>query len=155
MSRSNPYQNTPSPAACRWEWKGGEGILQWYSKETKENITEKLPMTFLMLDRTASVTGYSEPRESGMYSNEVKDTLTQPLKFFRLRAPLFKLTMGPRSGGEVSLTGAGVPGCNFTLQGSTDLKNWVDLQTSASPCAFVDPEAGQYPQRFYRTILAR
>ena len=79
MSRSNPYQNTPSPAICRWEWKGGEGILQWYDKEAKENITEKLPFVFLMLDRTASVTGYSEPRESGMYSNEVKDTLTQPL----------------------------------------------------------------------------
>lgn len=79
MSRSNPSQNLRSPASCRWEWKGGEGDLQWYDKDAQENVEEKLPFTFLLLDRTACVTGYSEPKGSGMYSNEVRDTKTQPL----------------------------------------------------------------------------
>lgn len=79
MSRSNPQANIQNPAACRWEWKGGEGVLQWYDKEKQGNVTEKLPFTCLLLDRTAAVTGYSEPKGSGMYSNEVRDTKTQPL----------------------------------------------------------------------------
>jgi len=47
-----------------------------------------------------------------------------------------------------------VPGCNFTLQGSTDLRKWVDLRTSPSACAFVDTEVGQSPKRFYHAVLA-
>ena len=90
----------------------------------------------------------------GATSPYVYDTLTNPLTFFRLRSPSFSLTMAPLAGGQVSITGPGVPGCNFVLQASTDLINWVDLQTGPSPCTFVDAEAGQYPNRFYRAVLA-
>jgi hypothetical protein len=82
-------------------------------------------------------------------------TLTSALKFFRLRPQSFNLTMVTRPDGQVSVTGTGVPGCNFLLQASTDLVHWVDVQTSPSPCAFVDKDAQQYPHRFYRVVLAQ
>jgi hypothetical protein len=82
MSRLNPYQNTLSPAVCRWSWKGGDGTLQWYDKQADggkgENIIERLPFKFLFLDETAVVTGFDEEKESFLFSNEVKDTTTQP-----------------------------------------------------------------------------
>lgn len=79
MSRSAPYTHTPSPSCCRWNWKGGTGQLQWYDKNAKEDVIEHLPFSFLVLDRTATVVGYSKPKNTGMWSNEVKDTLSQPL----------------------------------------------------------------------------
>lgn len=42
------------------------------------NIVEKLPFVWLFLDETAVVTGYDEEKESFLFSNEVKDTTTQP-----------------------------------------------------------------------------
>ena len=63
--------------------------------------------------------------------------------------------MVPQAGGQMSITGPGVPGCNFTLQASTDLQHWVDVQTSPSPCSFLDAEAAQYPNRYYRAVLAK
>jgi hypothetical protein len=110
------------------------------------------PAPFILQAASSAAGPYADV--AGATSPYVYDTLGNPLKFFRLRPPSFKLTLGPRLGGEVSITGPGVPGCNFTLQASTDLRSWVDVQTSPSPCAFVDSEAGQYPLRFYRTILA-
>jgi hypothetical protein len=56
--------------------------------------------------------------------------------------------------GQWSIGGPGVPGCNFILQASTNLINWVNLATNPSPFAVVDTDAGQYPRRFYRAVLA-
>jgi hypothetical protein len=110
------------------------------------------PAPFILQAATDAAGPYTDV--AGATSPYVYDVRSQPMRYFQLRAPSFKLTLIPGSGGQVSITGSGVPGYNFTLQASTDLRNWVDLQTSPSPCSFVDPDAGQYPQHFYRTILA-
>jgi len=39
----------------------------------------------------------------------------------------------------------------YVVQASTDLENWVSLQTNTSPFVFVDTNANQFSQRFYRT----
>ena len=91
---------------------------------------------------------------AGATSPYFYNTVTNVQRYFRLRPPSFKLTMVSLPGGQVSVTGPGVAGYNFMLQGSTDLVNWVDLQISPSPCSFVDAEAAQYPRRFYRAVLA-
>jgi hypothetical protein len=41
----------------------------------------------------------------------------------------------------------------YTIQASTDLKIWTDLQTrtaSSGKISFTDPDAARYAQRFYR-----
>ncbi|MGA2178200.1 MAG: immunoglobulin domain-containing protein [Verrucomicrobiota bacterium] len=47
---------------------------------------------------------------------------------------------------------AGVPGFNYAVQESTNLIDWVSLLTNISPFIFVDANATNFPQQFYRTL---
>jgi hypothetical protein len=48
---------------------------------------------------------------------------------------------------------SGAAGYKYLVQASTDLVNWVSLQTNTAPFALVDTNASQFGQRFYRTIF--
>ena len=73
MSRSNPTDNTPHPCA-RWvEWDGSEGEFRYYDKEKKENIKLGNALTFILLDQLATVKGWHDASDSGIFSNEVRD----------------------------------------------------------------------------------
>ena len=76
MSRSNPHDHVPNPAVRWFEWNGEHGTVRYYDKDTKENKDVPLPFTFLLLDELASVRGWHDASESGIYSNEVRDTRT-------------------------------------------------------------------------------
>jgi hypothetical protein len=47
---------------------------------------------------------------------------------------------------------AGAAGYKYTVQASTDLVNWITLQTNIAPFVFVDTNAGEFNQRFYRSV---
>jgi len=79
MSRSNPTVNEPNPAVRWFEWNGEHGKIRYYDKDAKVNIDVPLPFTFLLLDELASVRGWHDASESGIYSNEVRDTRTDTL----------------------------------------------------------------------------
>ena len=83
MSRSNPTDNTPNPSNRWYEWDGSNGEIRYFDKTVKnakdpnkmgQNIISKLPFVFILLDETATVKGWHDPSESGIYSNEVRDT---------------------------------------------------------------------------------
>lgn len=74
MSRSNPTTNTPNPATRWFEWNGEHGIVKYYDKETKKNVDVGDNFTFLLLDQLGCVKGWHDASESGIYSNEVRDT---------------------------------------------------------------------------------
>lgn len=75
MSRSNPTENvTPNPALRWFEWNGELGVVRYYDKEQKKNVDCGSDFKFLLLDQLGSVRGWHEPSQSGIYSNEVKDT---------------------------------------------------------------------------------
>jgi hypothetical protein len=75
MSRSNPTENgTPNPAVRWFEWNGEVGTVRYYDKDEKKNVDVGADFTFLLLDQLGSVRGWHEASESGIYSNEVKDT---------------------------------------------------------------------------------
>ncbi len=78
MSRSNPNVNAPNPAVRWFEWNGEQGTVRYYDKESKQNVDVALPFTFLLLDEVASVRGWHDASQSGIYSNEVRDTRTEP-----------------------------------------------------------------------------
>ena len=46
----------------------------------------------------------------------------------------------------------GVPGYNYAVQVSLDLRNWVTIATNTAPAVFTDPKAGEFPARFYRAL---
>jgi hypothetical protein len=49
----------------------------------------------------------------------------------------------------------GVSGLQYIVQASSNLIDWISLQTNIAPFTFVDTNSSQYKQRFYRTILAQ
>lgn len=80
MSRSNPTENTnPNPATRWFEWNGETGIVRYYDKETKKNIDVGSDFTFILLDQLGRVGGWHDASDSGIYSNEVKDTRQEAL----------------------------------------------------------------------------
>ena len=52
----------------------------------------------------------------------------------------------------VQFTVAGVPGFNYAVQDSTNLIDWVSLLTNTAPFIFVDANATNFPQQFYRAL---
>jgi hypothetical protein len=80
MSRSNPNENTnPNPAVRWFEWNGEQGVVRYYDKESKKNIDVGSDFTFLLLDQVGRVGGWHDASDSGIYSNEVKDTRQETL----------------------------------------------------------------------------
>ena len=76
MSRSNPTEGARNPSTRWFEWAGGDdgGFIRWYDKEAGKHVKVDLPFTFLLLDELSTVKGWHDPSESGIYSNEVRDT---------------------------------------------------------------------------------
>ena len=64
----------------------------------------------------------------------------------QLESP-FVITNGAFS---ILITGASV---SSTLQASTNLVSWANVCTGTPPCWFIDPQASNYPTRFYRALL--
>jgi len=79
MSRSNPTDRNPNPATRWFEWDGENGGIRYYDKETKQNIQIGDKMTFILLDELATIKGWHNDSDSGIYSNEVKDTMAETM----------------------------------------------------------------------------
>ena len=45
-----------------------------------------------------------------------------------------------------------MPGATCVVEASTDLVNWIAIQTNTAPFTFVDPNTASYSKRFYRTF---
>ena len=74
MSRSNPTENQPHPCTRWFEWSGESGTLAYYDKVKEEKINIGSKFKFILLDSLAVVKGWHDPSESGITSNEVRDT---------------------------------------------------------------------------------
>lgn len=74
MSRSNPTDHAANPAVRWYEWNGEQGTVRYYDKEAKKNVDVGDDFTFLLLDELGSVGGWHDESQSGIYSNEVRDT---------------------------------------------------------------------------------
>lgn len=62
------------------------------------------------------------------------------------------LTLPIRTAGQFGFTVSGTTGAQYVVQASTNMVNWVSLQTNTAPFNFVDNAAGSFQQRFYRTM---
>jgi hypothetical protein len=73
MSRSENNE-IKNPGTRFFQWSGSDGRVKFYDKETKENVFVDLPFTFLVLDKLVTITGYSDEDQSGIWSNEIRNT---------------------------------------------------------------------------------
>ncbi len=55
--------------------------------------------------------------------------------------------------GTVQFNVTSLAGQTNVVQASTNLVNWIPLQTNVGPFIFVDPNAPNYPVRFYRDLI--
>ena len=79
MSRSNPTDNTPNPCTRWYEWDGANGGVRYYDKEAKKNIPVPDSFVFILLDELGTIKGWHDASDSGIYSNEVRDTKQETL----------------------------------------------------------------------------
>lgn len=82
MSRSAPTTDkAPNPAVHFFEWAGGAmgGFLQFWDKSQKQTVQCDPPFQFLALDELATVKGWHDASESGIFANEVRSTKSEPL----------------------------------------------------------------------------
>jgi hypothetical protein len=56
------------------------------------------------------------------------------------------------SRGQFAFNVGGVTGYNYVVQVSTNLVNWVSVTTNTAPFTFVDTNACQFKQRYYRSF---
>ena len=63
-------------------------------------------------------------------------------------------TLAPASfaNGQFALTVTGETNVQSVVQASTNLVDWVSVQTNTAPFTYVDTDAGQFKQRYYRTM---
>ncbi len=80
----------------------------------------------------------------------IESTLSNEASY-AVPVPAATLTSATRSSGQFNFTVAGTAGRVYVVQASTNLVNWVSLQTNTAPFVFVDTNAGSFKQRFYRT----
>ena len=75
MSRSNPTETSSNPCTRWFEWAGGSdgGLVRYYDKEASQTVEVGNKFAFLLLDELASVKGWHDASDSGIYANEVRD----------------------------------------------------------------------------------
>ena len=79
MSRSNPTDNAPHPCVRWMEWDGTNGEFRYYDKDKKEKVSLGNSMTFVLLDQLATIKGWHDASESGIFSNEIRDIVQDTL----------------------------------------------------------------------------
>lgn len=81
MSRSNPTETSSNPCTRWFEWAGGSdgGVVRYYDKDAGKQIDVGDKFAFLLLDELAAVKGWHDASDSGIYSNEVRDTRQEVL----------------------------------------------------------------------------
>lgn len=142
MSRSNPNLNAPNPALRWFEWNGEHGVIRYYDKDAKENVVMPMPFTYMLLDELGSVRGWHDASESGIYSNEVRDTtkdafIVKSFKGGTLAEGLYRSVKDRINtlGGQfvsncyiaVRLDGNGLAICSLRLKGAA-LGAWMEFR---------------------------
>jgi hypothetical protein len=77
MSLSNP--KTSNPANKFIEWSGSRGQFEYYDKEEAARVKLETPIYIVVLDQLTMFTGFDEPNNCGIYSNEVGNSLKEKI----------------------------------------------------------------------------
>lgn len=72
MSLSNP--RSQSPVRKFFKVQSGTGNVVYWDKAQSKNVRVDIPFRFVVLDSLATIGGFHEPSNSGIWSNEVRST---------------------------------------------------------------------------------
>lgn len=132
ISSNNKQSN---PASKFIEWNGTDGKFFYYDKEKKEKVDMPKKFQVIGLDELATIKGYDEKANSGIYSGEVRDTTKQPftVKNFKgdlLAEGLYQDIKGRLSGGKYCKS---IYAVLVNKDGSTELVNLSVKGSALSP----------------------
>jgi hypothetical protein len=127
----------------------GTGALRYQWKFNGTNLPAAVSSVLTLSNVTTNQAGtYSVM----VYNSTGSTSSTATLTVYATAAATLASTA--HADGQYALVVAGVPGYNYVVQASTDLVNWVPVHTNTAPFTFVDTNAGQFGQRFYRSVYA-
>jgi hypothetical protein len=142
---------------------GGETILSLRGQTgSRYDIEASVDLNTWVLIDTVTIA------EAGLIRFSDPEAAGHPRRFYRTRlAQRDPLTEGsptpelqisyhsPAAGGETILSLRGQPGSHYDIEASADLITWILITTVTIPEAgslmVSDPDAADYPRRFYRT----
>jgi hypothetical protein len=125
----------------------GTGALKYQWQFNSTNLPSAVSSVLTLSKVTTNQAGtYSVM----VYNSTGSTTSTATLTVYATAAATLASTT--HVDGQYALIVAGVPGYNYVVQASTDLVNWVPVQTNTAPFTFVDTNASQFGQRFYRSV---
>ena len=155
MSRSNPTDNAPHPCT-RWiEWDGSNGEFRYYDKDQKKNVGLGDALNFILLDQLATIKGWHDASDSGISSNDVRDTrqdvlVVKAFKGGQLAAGVYqhirdrviaqggyfttKLYVAVKAGEELEIASVAFKGAALNAWVEFSKKNRADLYKKAVLC---------------------
>lgn len=72
MSRADEFSSAAkSPVTKYLQWDSAERGFKFYNKEASKNEYVKTPLSFISLKEMATIAGFHEPSNTGIYSNEL------------------------------------------------------------------------------------
>lgn len=105
-----------------------------------------------LADNTAyyfAATSYDSNGVASDFSNEIEVTTSQATQSVTITAAP---AQNVSANGQFTFNVADVSNYMYAVQVSTDLQNWVAVQTNTAPFMFVDTNAGQFTSRYYRVV---
>ncbi len=152
------YHNPDTTAALIFEpvaKKTGITTITVTLEDGARKINNAFTRTFTItvLSNSVVTPSVAIPTVTGSINTAPADLTAEPVPV--------TLTSQGYANGQFVLTVAGPPGyrpaisgatSTYVIEASTDLMNWVPVATNTLPFTFVDPDASQFNQRFYRSV---
>lgn len=79
LERESTGSSNPTKHFLEWKGGNGQGFFQYWDKESEQNVQVPAPLKFVVLEEYATIKGWSDSEQSGIYSNEVLKTTTEEL----------------------------------------------------------------------------
>ncbi len=86
------------------------------------------------------------------YDSAGNESTYSPEVAYTAPAPIANLTTPVCTSKAVSFSVSDNYGAQYAIQASTNLLNWITIQTNTAPFTFVDSGALAYDHRYYRTV---
>jgi hypothetical protein len=137
--------NFGNPLAGRNAWTGNSGGFQ--------NTTVSLPPSAAGQNVQLSWRFGSDSSNAGVGWYVDTITVGRYVCCSGSAAPANLSAVSTTGQGGVQFTVTGTAGYPYAIEASTNLVNWLRLQTNASPFTFIDSNAPAFHNRFYRAVF--